>query len=186
MLQQLSLPSLKVLWLFDFFVNRHFLQIRVVLLQLQSFGSVLAVFGRDVSRHSRHAACLLLRAFQNHLLTSFFILLCHFLQLFFRQKSFSNQVAKIHIFFYLQPFSTFFIENKISKYKLDSQKLTIKTAQIWTISEIKLQNFRKKSCPKMTSCNLFYCWIFNEYWCSNSRYFCKNSLKSGSSRACPR
>ena len=70
--------------LFDFFVDSHFLQVRVVLLQLLTFGSVLLVLGGDVTAHARNAARLLLGAFEDNLHAFIFIFLCHNYFVFYR------------------------------------------------------------------------------------------------------
>jgi len=53
--------------LFDFTMNGHLLQERVVFLALQTVGGVFLVLGRDVAGHSRNTASFLFRAFENHL-----------------------------------------------------------------------------------------------------------------------
>jgi hypothetical protein len=61
--------------LFDFTMNGHLLQERIVLLALQTVGGVFLVLGRDVAGHSRNTASFLFRAFENHLHSVAF--LCH-------------------------------------------------------------------------------------------------------------
>ena len=61
--------------LLDFLVNSHFLQNRVVLLELKTLSRVLAVLCGDVTAHARHARGLVLCALQNHLDPITF--LCH-------------------------------------------------------------------------------------------------------------
>lgn len=61
--------------LFDFTMNGHLLQERVVFLALQTVGGVFLVLGRDVAGHSRNTASFLFRAFENHLHSVAF--LCH-------------------------------------------------------------------------------------------------------------
>lgn len=63
--------------LFNFFVNSYFLQVRVVLLELQTLGCVLAVLGGNVARHSGNTTCLLLSAFEDNLNAISFSFLCH-------------------------------------------------------------------------------------------------------------
>ena len=58
-------------------MNSHFLKVGVVFFQLQPFGCVFFVFLGDVTRHPGHTAGFLLRAFQNHLNSLVFALLCH-------------------------------------------------------------------------------------------------------------
>src|SRR5690554_1262457 len=48
-------------------MNRHFSQYGIEFFQLQSFGSVFTVFGRDVPRSTWKSACFVLGAFHNHL-----------------------------------------------------------------------------------------------------------------------
>ena len=62
--------------LFDFTVYGYSLQVRIVLLALQTIRGVLLVLGGDVARHACYAALLLLGALQYHLHSVAF--LCHF------------------------------------------------------------------------------------------------------------
>lgn len=126
-------------------MNSDFFQIRVVFFEFQSFGGVFAVLGGDVSWHSRYAACLLLRAFQNHLLTSFFIFLCHFF-LFFRQKFLFKSGRKNTTFFYSTNPSFIFYENNlftIKQWKSKQYKNKKRTHQ--QKAQKKLLFFRRKS-----------------------------------------
>ncbi len=52
-------------------------QVRVVFFQFQPFRRVLPILGGDVTGHAGNPRCLLLGAFQNHLLSCFLIFLCH-------------------------------------------------------------------------------------------------------------
>jgi len=63
--------------LFNFFMNGHFLENRVVFLEFETPRSVFAVFGSDVSAHTGHSAGLMLGAFKDHLHTIAFCFLCH-------------------------------------------------------------------------------------------------------------
>ena len=53
--------------LFDFFVNRHLFENRIVLLSFHPIGCVLFVLGGNVAGHAGHAAGFVLGAFQNDL-----------------------------------------------------------------------------------------------------------------------
>ena len=64
-------------FLLDFLVNRHALENRIVLLQLEALGSVLSVLRGDVTRGAGEAALLHFSAFENHLDSIAFLLLCH-------------------------------------------------------------------------------------------------------------
>lgn len=55
----------------------YFLEVRVVFHTLKPLGIVLLVLGSDISGHSRHAACLLLRALEDDLYPIAFCFLCH-------------------------------------------------------------------------------------------------------------
>ena len=66
-----------VLRLLNLLVNRHALQVRIVLLELQTLGGVLAVLGRDVTADAGNASTLLLGALENHLHAVAFCFLCH-------------------------------------------------------------------------------------------------------------
>lgn len=63
--------------LFDFFMNSHFLQVRIVLLELQTFGSILFILSGDVTAHARNTTGLLLGALEDNLHSSVFSFLCH-------------------------------------------------------------------------------------------------------------
>lgn len=56
-----------------------FLEDGVVLLQLQTLSSVLAVLGGDVTGSAGHTACLVLGAFEDDLNAISFSFLCHLL-----------------------------------------------------------------------------------------------------------
>ena len=64
-------------------MDGHFLQVRIVLLKLQTFGSVLFVLSSDITAHAGNTTILLLGAFQNHLHSCVFVFLCHFFILLF-------------------------------------------------------------------------------------------------------
>jgi hypothetical protein len=61
--EQKQMPSI----LFDFFVDRHLFENRIVLLSFHPIGCVLFVLGGDVAGHAGHAAGFVLGAFQNDL-----------------------------------------------------------------------------------------------------------------------
>ena len=63
--------------LFDFLVDGHALENRVVLLQLEAFGSVLAILCRDVTASAGHAALFVFGAFEDYLNAITFRFLCH-------------------------------------------------------------------------------------------------------------
>ena len=63
--------------LLDLLVNGHAFQIRIVLLELQTLGGVLAVLGRDVTADAGNASTLLLGALEDHLHAVAFCFLCH-------------------------------------------------------------------------------------------------------------
>ena len=63
--------------LLDLLVNGHAFQIRIVLLELQTLGGVLAVLGRDVTADAGNASTLLLGALENDLHAIAFCFLCH-------------------------------------------------------------------------------------------------------------
>jgi len=63
--------------LFDFLVNRHALENRIVLLQLEALGGVLSVLRGDVAGGAGEAALLHFSAFENHLYSVAFSFLCH-------------------------------------------------------------------------------------------------------------
>ena len=75
--------------LLNFLVQRILLEDWVVLHEFQSVGSILAVFGRDVSRRTGHTAGLVLCALQDDLNSCFFTFLCHsvFLLFFIRRDT---------------------------------------------------------------------------------------------------
>ena len=58
-------------------MNSHFLQVRVVLLELQTLRGVLFVLSGDVTAHAGNSTILLLGALEDNLHSSVFILLCH-------------------------------------------------------------------------------------------------------------
>ena len=58
-------------------MNSHFLQVRVVLLELQTLRGVLFVLSGDITAHARNTTILLLGALEDNLHSSVFILLCH-------------------------------------------------------------------------------------------------------------
>jgi len=58
-------------------VNGHAFQIRIVLLELQTLGGVLAVLGRDVTADAGNAGALLLGALEDDLDAVAFSFLCH-------------------------------------------------------------------------------------------------------------
>ena len=66
-----------VLLLLNLLVNGHAFQIRVVFLELQTLGGVLAVLGCDVTADTRNATALLLGALENDLHAITFCFLCH-------------------------------------------------------------------------------------------------------------
>ena len=63
--------------LLNLLVNRHALQVRIVFLELQTLGGVLAVLGRDVTADAGNASTLLLGALENDLHAITFCFLCH-------------------------------------------------------------------------------------------------------------
>ena len=65
--------------LFDFFVNGHFLQVRIVLLELQTLRGIFLVLGGDVTAHAGDTAVFLLGALEDNLHSCVFIFLCHVL-----------------------------------------------------------------------------------------------------------
>jgi len=58
-------------------MNGHAFQIRVVFLELQTLGGVLAVLGRDVTADAGNASALLLGALEDDLHAIAFCFLCH-------------------------------------------------------------------------------------------------------------
>ena len=58
-------------------MNSHFLQVRVVLLELQTLRGILFVLSGDITAHARNTTILLLGALEDNLHSSVFILLCH-------------------------------------------------------------------------------------------------------------
>ena len=85
--------------LFDFFMYGHLLQVRVVLLELQTLGGILFIFGGDIAAHARNTTIFLLGALEDHLHSSVFILLCHFsliLSVFVLSFRFLNGNGKEH------------------------------------------------------------------------------------------
>ena len=54
-------------WLFNFFVNSHFLEVRIVLLHFDTVGGIPTVLGRNVAADTRYIRVLLLSAFQDYL-----------------------------------------------------------------------------------------------------------------------
>ena len=63
--------------LLDLLVNGHAFQIRIVLLELQTLGGVLAVLGGDVAADAGNATALLLGTLEDHLYAIAFCFLCH-------------------------------------------------------------------------------------------------------------
>ena len=63
--------------LFDFTMNSDLLEVRVVLLALETLGGVLLVLGSDVTGDARYAASLLLGTFEDDLHPVSFCFLCH-------------------------------------------------------------------------------------------------------------
>jgi hypothetical protein len=88
--------------LFNFFVNRYFLEISIVFLQLQTLWIVLFVLGSDITAGTGHTGCFLLCAFQYYLYAVSF--LCHCLDFIFREtRSLNNQLNMLTLspqFFY--------------------------------------------------------------------------------------
>ena len=63
--------------LFDFLVNRHALENRIIFLQLETLWGVLSVLRGDVTGGAGEATLLHFRAFENHLYSVAFSFLCH-------------------------------------------------------------------------------------------------------------
>lgn len=74
--------------LFDFLVNRHALENRIILLQLKTLGGILSVLGGDVTGGAGEATLLHFSAFENHLYSVAFSFLCHVA--FLRFKRFND------------------------------------------------------------------------------------------------
>ena len=66
-----------VVILLDFLVNRHALEDGVVLLQLKTFRSILAILGGDVTAGTGHTTIFVFGAFENDLNAVSFNFLCH-------------------------------------------------------------------------------------------------------------
>lgn len=58
-------------------MDGHALKNRVVLLQLEAFGSIFAILRRDVTAGAGHAAFLVFSAFEDYLNAITFSFLCH-------------------------------------------------------------------------------------------------------------
>lgn len=70
------------------------LQVWIVFHPLETIGSVLTILGRDVARHARDAACLLLSTLKNNLDAIAFCFLCHCLLILVVQETFGLSTAK--------------------------------------------------------------------------------------------